>query len=83
MKVSIEIDCTPEEARQFFGLPDMTPIHEDVQARMAEHMKAMDPEEMMKAWMPAMTRMQEAFFEQMSQFTGGAKTGDKGGKGSS
>lgn len=23
MKVNIEIDCTPEEARQFMGLPDV------------------------------------------------------------
>ncbi len=24
MKVTIEIDCTPEEARQFMGLPDVS-----------------------------------------------------------
>lgn len=24
MKVTIEIDCTPEEARQFMGLPDIS-----------------------------------------------------------
>ena len=26
MKVNIEIDCTPVEARQFFGLPDVVPM---------------------------------------------------------
>jgi hypothetical protein len=28
MKVTIDIDCTPEEARRFIGLPDLTPVHE-------------------------------------------------------
>ena len=26
MKVTIEVDCTPLEARQFMGLPDVQPI---------------------------------------------------------
>ncbi len=25
MKVSVDIDCTPEELRTFFGLPDVQP----------------------------------------------------------
>ena len=28
MKVIIDIDCTPEEARRFLGLPDLQPVHE-------------------------------------------------------
>ena len=28
MKVTIDIDCTPEEARRFMGLPDLTPVHD-------------------------------------------------------
>ena len=56
MKVKIDIDCTPEEARSFFGLPDLKPLHDKMTAAMGEHMKtamgAMDPEAMMKAWMP-------------------------------
>lgn len=28
MKVSVEIDCTPEEARRFLGLPDVTKANE-------------------------------------------------------
>ena len=56
MKVKSDIDCTPEEARAFFGLPDMAPLHAQMTAAMGEHMKsamaAMDPEAMIKAWMP-------------------------------
>lgn len=28
MKVTVNVDCTPEEARSFLGLPDLTPVHE-------------------------------------------------------
>ena len=28
MKVSMEVDCTPEEARRFLGLPDVTKANE-------------------------------------------------------
>jgi hypothetical protein len=56
MKVKIDIDCTPEEARAFFGLPDLSPLqHEmmkEMQARMKSALGGMDPEAMMKAWMP-------------------------------
>jgi hypothetical protein len=28
MKVTVNVECTPEEARAFLGLPDLTPIHD-------------------------------------------------------
>ena len=28
MKVTVDVDCTPTEARAFLGLPDVTPIHD-------------------------------------------------------
>ena len=28
MKVTFDIECTPAEARAFFGLPDLTPVHD-------------------------------------------------------
>ena len=27
MKVTVDIDCTPEEARRFMGLPDLSEVH--------------------------------------------------------
>ena len=27
MKMTVEVDCTPEEARRFLGLPDVAPLH--------------------------------------------------------
>lgn len=28
MKFTVDVDCTPEEARAFLGLPDLKPIHD-------------------------------------------------------
>jgi Family of unknown function (DUF6489) len=56
MKVKIDIDCTPEEARAFFGLPDLGPLQKEMVGVMRDRMKsamdAIDPEAIMKAWMP-------------------------------
>jgi hypothetical protein len=56
MKVNIEMDMTPEEARRFMGLPDIAPLQqqmlEEMQSRMRAAFDAGDPEAMMKAWMP-------------------------------
>lgn len=81
MKITIDIDCTPAEARAFFGLPDVAALQEavlaEMQAEMTEKLKAMDPEAMFKAWMPTgldgFENMQKAFWSQM---TGGASKSD-------
>ena len=73
MKVSVDIDCTPAEAREFFGLPDVRPLQErlmqEMQDQMLTRIRAMQPEEMMKLWLPASMKgfdqMQE-FFSQMA-----------------
>lgn len=73
MKVTFDIECTPEEARKFLGLPDVAPMQEvmmdELQAKMTENIKAMDPETIMKTWfeggMKNMTEMQKMFWGQM------------------
>jgi hypothetical protein len=73
MKVKLDIDCSPEEARAFFGLPDVRPLQEklmaEVEARLAAALKAMDPAEMLKTWLPATLKgwgeLQEMFLAQM------------------
>ena len=69
MKVNIEIDCTPLEARQFFGLPDLGPMQtavmEKLQQQMTANIDKVSPESLMKTWFsfdPALAeRMQEMF----------------------
>ena len=75
MKFNIEIDCTPEEAREFFGLPNVEKFNDlmmaQVQEQFASQMKNMDAETLMKTWMPAgqkvMENFQEQFFSQFSK----------------
>ena len=73
MKVNVEVTCTPEEARAFFGLPDVKPLQEalmpEVEERLRATLKAMDPEAMLKNWLPATLKgfeqLQEMFLAQM------------------
>ncbi|HEY9553959.1 DUF6489 family protein [Allosphingosinicella sp.] len=56
MKVTVDVDCTPEEARRFLGLPDLTPVHvayvEKMQKMMADAITPDVMAETMKAWGP-------------------------------
>ena len=61
MKVNIEMEMTPQEARAFMGLPDVAPMQtkmmDEMQVRMKAAFDAGDPEGMMKAWMPLLNGM--------------------------
>ncbi len=78
MKITIDIDCTPEEARHFLGLPDVKPMQDvmmqEIQERMRASLLAMDPETMMKTWLPAgmqgMEQLQKMFWSQMAAAMG-------------
>ena len=74
MKVKIDIDCTPEEARSFFGLPDVKPMQDvmmkEVEQRLMANVQAMDPDVLIKTWLPAgiqgWEQMQRMFWSQMA-----------------
>ena len=73
MKVTVDVDCTPEEARRFLGLPDLTSVHEAYLEKMKKALsEGPSPEiyaDMMKAWGPmseAGMGMWRQMFEQMS-----------------
>jgi hypothetical protein len=74
MKVKIDIDCTPEEARSFFGVPDVKPMQDvmmkEVEQRMMANVQAMDTEMLVKTWLPAgiqgWEQMQRMFWSQMA-----------------
>lgn len=65
MKVNVEIDCTPAEARAFLGLPDVAPLNEhlvgEMKRRMDENMAAMQPDELMKTWTSFGMQAQDQF----------------------
>ena len=70
MKVTVDVDCTPEEARRFLGLPDLTPVHAAYVERMtklaSEGASAEAFGEMMKNWGP-MNEAGLAMWRQMAE----------------
>lgn len=56
MKISVDVDCTPEEARRFMGLPDLSSVHAvyigKLERMVDEGITADNVESMMKAWAP-------------------------------
>ena len=65
MKMTIEIDCTPQEARAFLGLPDVTALNEklveEMQSRMTANMAMLSPDELIKNWTAFGVGAQEQF----------------------
>lgn len=74
MKITINVECTPEEARRYMGLPDVAPMQEamleEMQARMMANVASMQPAEMMNKWLPmgveGWLELQKAFWTQMT-----------------
>ena len=78
MKVTVNVECTPEEVRAFFGLPDVRPMQEAVMAQVQEkimaNIQAMDPESIMRSWnsasMQGMEQLQQAFWNSLASIAG-------------
>ena len=77
MKIRIDIDCTPDEARAFVGLPDVGPMQQafvdEMHRRMGDTLANMDVEAIFKAWMP----QGMASWEQWQKMWQNAATGGK------
>lgn len=74
MKITVDVDCTPGEARAFLGLPDVKPLQEtmlkEMESRLRATLEAMQPETMLKAWFPdasSLEQWRQMFFSQMAQ----------------
>lgn len=71
MKVNISIECTPEEARAFMGLPDVSTLNEQLVQEMAKRMTgnldAMEPEALMRNWMSLGGEWQKQMMGLMAQ----------------
>ncbi|NNU15729.1 hypothetical protein HK107_05275 [Parvularcula sp. ZS-1/3] len=80
MKISIDIDCTPAEARAFFGLPDLTAVNEVVtealKVRVQENIDTLsDP---VRFWERAMATSGQSFDAMQAAFGQAMKAADKG-----
>lgn len=78
MKIELHVDCTAEEARRFFGLPEVRPLQEallkEIEERLTANIGAMDPKAMLETWLPATLKgfeqLQEMF---LSHLAGGGE----------
>ena len=82
MKVTLDMDMTPEEARKLMGLPDLEPLQtammEKVQEQMEEYFKEFaDPEAMFNKFMPLGINAMEQYKNFYSQVANSAYTSTK------
>ncbi|TVR83747.1 MAG: hypothetical protein EA405_03515 [Rhodospirillales bacterium] len=78
MKIHVDVDCTPEEARTLLGLPDVKPMQkalmDEIEGRMKKALSAMEPDALVRMWLPA--SMQS--LEQWQKFIWSRMTGAQG-----
>ncbi len=76
MKLNIEVECTPTEARAFLGLPDVSALNDhivrEMKSRMDANMALVAPEELMKSWMAFGGQATEQFRKLMTAAATGA-----------
>lgn len=77
MKVTVDVDCTPEEARRFLGLPDLTPVHQAYVDRMTKFVTDSTSTEgfgeLMKSWGPMSEASMSMWRQMIEQMSGGSK----------
>ncbi len=75
MKVTVNIDCSPLEAREFMGLPNVQPMQENVmkqlEKQLMENLDKMSPEAVLRNWM---SFAPEQFQDLFKMTFGGIKT---------
>jgi len=80
MRLTMNVDCTPEEARSFLGLPDISELNammvDRVKDKAEANLELLDPNEMMKGWMNFGGMMQEQFSAAMTNAATSTARGD-------
>jgi hypothetical protein len=79
MKVHIEIDCTPEEARQFMGLPDVEQANAIYVDTIAKAMKGVSNAEQLEQYARQLAPMGQMGLKMFQSFVEGAARNAGGG----
>ncbi len=72
MKVNVEIDCTPEEARRFLGLPDVAKANAAYVDAMASAMKGGTSLDQLQEYAKQLAPMGEMGLKLFQDFLAGA-----------
>jgi hypothetical protein len=87
VKLTIEVDCTPEEARTFLGLPDVRALNEklveEMQSRLSANLSLLSPDDLLKNWASFGIGAQEQFRKLMATVVDMGKRTASGGPGGS
>lgn len=77
MKLNVNVEATPQELREFLGLPNVQPLQEEMMATIRDNMKkgvqGFDPVTLMKPFlspqvpMQSLENLQKAFWETFSK----------------
>lgn len=85
MKITVEIDCTPEEARKFLGLPDVASANQVYVDALSNAMKGVSNVEQLQGYAKQLAPMGQVglkLFQQLMEQGAGAMAGfgSPGGK---
>jgi hypothetical protein len=77
MKISVDVECTPEEARRLMGLPDFSSVHEIYLEKMRRTIEdGITPdalEGMMRSWSPMGEAGMNMWRQMIEQISGASK----------
>lgn len=79
MKVQIEIDCTPEEARTFMGLPDVDKANAVYVDALTKAMKGVSSPDQLQQYAKQLAPMGQVGLKLFQSFVEGATTASTGG----
>lgn len=72
MKVNIEIDCSPEEARRFMGLPDVEKANSVYVDAIANAMKGVSDKDQLREYAQQLAPMGQMGLKMFQSFVEGA-----------
>jgi hypothetical protein len=80
MKVQVEVDCTPEEARRFLGLPDVSKANDVYVDAIAKAMQGVGSLEQLQDYAKQLAPMGELGLRLFQQFMDGSGSFGAGAK---
>lgn len=81
MKITIEVDCTPEEARSFLGLPDVSAANSVYVDNIIKAMQGVSNPAQMAEYAQALAPMGQVGLKLFQSFVEGGMKAASGGKG--
>ncbi|WP_299195768.1 DUF6489 family protein [uncultured Erythrobacter sp.] len=78
MKINVEIECTPEEARSFMGLPDVSEANSAYVDNIAKAMKGVSNPAQLQEYAQALAPMGQMGLKLFQNFVEGGMRGSGG-----